>query len=111
MAKPNKYWLTILSLICTITLSVPKSASTSTSQPFFSPSPQEFRSTSYQIKTRKETSFHYRYRILSSLFDSLYEVYLSIKSAKEYCDALEAKYRIDDAGLNGSSYLSFISMP
>ena len=57
-------------------------------------------STSVQTCLKPEQIvYHHLYRILSALFDSLYDIYYVYKSAKELWTILEEEYHLDDAGI------------
>ena len=86
-----KFWLTTLGLWSIID---PTSSSSSQTSP-----------------TNPEEDYLCRGRILSALSDTLYDIYLSAKSAKKLWDSLESEYSLDDVGVerfNTSSFLRYV---
>ena len=83
-----KFWLTTLELWSIIDQSSASSSSTSHATP--------------------KEDYLCKGRILSTLSDSLYDVYLSTKSAKKLWDNLESEYGLDDAGVERGNIASFL---
>ena len=75
-----RYWLTVLGVYSAIDGS---------------------ESTQGSWMTKEQIEYHCYHRILSTLSDHLYDVYLvTTKTAKELWNVLEAEYGLDDAGIN-----------
>jgi len=102
-----KYWLTTLGLISAIDDSI--HAPSPKPSPAKSPSAETppFTSSSYIYLKSEEIDYHYFYRILSALSDSLYNIYYEYKSAKELLTSLKEEYGFDDAGIKRFTSSSF----
>ncbi|KAI5323547.1 hypothetical protein L3X38_032619 [Prunus dulcis] len=57
--------------------------------------------------TKEELEYHCHNRILSALYDDLYDVYQDTKNAKTLWDELEAEYGIEDAGIDRFTISNF----
>ena len=99
-------WLTTLGFISAIDDSIP----TPSPKPSLTQSsPAETPSTlsSYIYLKPKKIDYHCLHKILSALFNSLYDIQYEYMSAKKLWAALEEEYGLDDAEIKIFTYSSF----
>ena len=68
--------------------------------PFPPASDEDTNEIKAQRKKREEDELICKGHILNTLSDHLYDLYISMKSSKEICNTLEAKYKIGKIGTN-----------